>query len=93
MSVKTGRSPRSPPAPEWARELGAEVRRKRKVLRLTQQELADLSGCGPAFLYDLERGKPSVRLDKLVPVLEMLGLKLKLEPRVAGESLSPTPGR
>jgi y4mF family transcriptional regulator len=64
--------------------LGAEVRRKRKLLRLSQQELAELSGCGPAFLYDLERGKPSIRLDKLVPVLEMLGLRLKLEPRVAG---------
>ena len=74
------------------------MRRKRKVLRLTQKELADLAHCGPDFLYDLERGKPSVRLDKLVPVLEMLGLKLKLEPRVpgvgtvTGEWISGTPG-
>ncbi len=80
MGTKTSRSPGLQSPPEWARALGAAVRRKRKVLRLTQQELADLSGCGPDFLYDLERGKPSVRLDKLVPVLEMLGLKLKLEP-------------
>ena len=84
MSFKTGRSTRSRSTPDWSIELGKTVRQKRKVLRLTQQELADLAGCGPAFLYDLERGKPSVRLDKLVPVLEMLGLKLKLEPRVAG---------
>jgi hypothetical protein len=68
------------------------------VLRLTQKELAVLAQCGPDFLYDLERGKPSVRLDKLVPVLEMLGLRLKLEPRVpgsvsiAGEWISGTPG-
>ena len=78
--------------------MGEEVRRKRKVLRLTQKELADLARCGPDFLYDLERGKPSVRLDKLVPVLEMLGLKLKLEPRVpgsvsiAGDWISGAPG-
>lgn len=81
MKAKTSRSAESA-LPDWARELGAEVRRKRKVLRLTQKELADLAHCGPDFLYDLERGKPSVRLDKLVPVLELLGLRLKLEPRV-----------
>lgn len=57
------------------------MRKKRKRLGLTQAQLADLAQCGPDFLYDLERGKPSIRLDKLVPVLEVLGLRLKLEPR------------
>lgn len=81
------RSRRSKPSatPQWAVELGTTVRNKRKVLRLTQKELADLAGCGPDFLYDLERGKPTVRLDKLVPVLEMLGLKFKVEPRIVRE--------
>lgn len=69
------------PVPEWAAQLGAEVRRKRKLLRLTQRQLAELAACGPDFLYDLERGKPTVRLDKLVPVLGVLGLKLTLTPR------------
>lgn len=66
---------------EWAVRLGAEVRQRRKALRLTQQELADLAKCGPDFLYDLERGKPTIRLDKLVQVLETLGLKLELVQR------------
>ncbi len=78
MSAQTSRSTG---LPSWAVELGALVREKRKALRLTQKELADLSHCGPDFLYDLERGKPTVRLDKLVPVLQMLGLRLKVEPR------------
>lgn len=65
----------------WARRLGAELRARRKLLRLTQEELAVLAGCGPDFLYDLERGKPTVRLDKLVPVLDVLGLELKVGPR------------
>jgi y4mF family transcriptional regulator len=81
MASKSSRSPDSVSA--WAQELAAEVRRKRKLLKLTQKELADLAQCGPDFLYDLERGKPTVRLDKLVPVLEVLGLRLKLEPRQA----------
>lgn len=65
----------------WATRLGAELRARRKLLRLTQEELAVLAGCGPDFLYDLERGKPTVRLDKLVPVLDVLGLELKVGPR------------
>lgn len=87
MSAKSSRSPELQ-MPDWARELGDQVRRKRKILRLTQKELAELARCGPDFLYDLERGKPSVRLDKLVPVLEVLGLKLALQPRNPAESES-----
>ncbi len=81
MARKSSRSPDS--APGWATELAAEVRRKRKLLKLTQKELAELAQCGPDFLYDLERGKPTVRLDKLVPVLEVLGLRFTLQPRQA----------
>jgi y4mF family transcriptional regulator len=81
MKSKSRRSAGSA-SPAWATELGATVRKTRKLLRLTQKELADLAGCGPDFLYDLERGKTTVRLDKLVPVLEMLGLTFKVEPRV-----------
>lgn len=60
-------------------QLAESVRRQRRVLRLTQVQLANLSGCGPDFIYDLERGKSTLRLDKLVGVLEMLGLTLKVE--------------
>ncbi len=86
MKKKSRRSAES--VPPWAVQLGAEVRSKRKLLRLTQKQLAELSGCGPDFLYDLERGKPTIRLDKLVPVLEVLGLKLTLAPRSSGAGSS-----
>lgn len=76
MATKSSRSTEA--EPPWAVQLGAGVRARRKALRLTQGQLAELSGCGPDFLYDLERGKPTVRLDKLVPVLGALGLKLEL---------------
>lgn len=46
---------------------------------MTQLELSTLAGCGPVFVYDVERGKPGVRLDKLVDLLEVLGLQLTLE--------------
>lgn len=79
MRSKSSRSP-GISVPPWALELGSSVRERRKQLRLTQVQLADLAGCGPDFLYDLERGKPTVRLDKLVPVLSALGLRFTLSP-------------
>jgi HTH-type transcriptional regulator/antitoxin HipB len=80
MARKSSRSAGSSEV-AWATRLGSELRARRKLLRLTQEELAVLAGCGPDFLYDLERGKPTVRLDKLVPVLDVLGLELKVGPR------------
>ena len=56
------------------------VRARRRALRLTQAQLARLAGCGTAFLYDVENGKSSLRLDKLLDVLRILGLQLVLGP-------------
>lgn len=83
-SRSPGRRPQLPEAPAWAAALAAEVRRRRKELRLTQLELAALARCGPDFLYDVENEKPTLRLDKLVGVLEVLGLRLLLQPGRGG---------
>ncbi len=58
--------------------LGARIRKERKLLGITQAELASLAGCGPIFVHQLEMGKPSVRLDKVLGVLHVLGLSLTL---------------
>jgi HTH-type transcriptional regulator/antitoxin HipB len=58
--------------------LGLALRRRRKSLGLTQEELGRLAGCGLAFLYELESGKPTVRLDKVLAVLGVLGFELSL---------------
>jgi y4mF family transcriptional regulator len=58
--------------------LGAALRARRKSLGLTQEELCRLAGCGLAFLYELESGKATVRLDKVLAVLGVLGLELAL---------------
>lgn len=66
----------SPPDP--AAILGAAVREQRQRLGLAQAVLADLAGVGVAFLYDLERGKPTLRIDKVLSVLDALGLGLSI---------------
>lgn len=60
--------------------LGAAVRSRRRQLGLRQAMLADLAGVGVAFLYDLEKGKPTLRIDKVLAVLEALGLGLTVGP-------------
>jgi y4mF family transcriptional regulator len=63
---------------ELFRSLGQAVRAERQRLKLTQTQLAEFAGCGLTFVNQLERGKPSVRLEKLLDVLEVLGLTLSL---------------
>ncbi len=57
-------------------ELAATARARRKALGLRQAELADLAGCSERFVYTLERAKGSLRLDKVLDVLDVLGLGL-----------------
>jgi y4mF family transcriptional regulator len=69
-----------------AREVGEAVRRSRKVLGLRQDELALAAGVSTRTIHQIEAGKPTSRLDSLTPVLEALGLRLKVEEQVAVDS-------
>lgn len=59
--------------------IGEYIQAKRKLHGLTQVELAERSGVGVRFVRELERGKPTVQLDKVNQVLALFG-----------EELSPT---
>lgn len=61
--------------------IGAEIARLRKAAGLTQQEMARRAGVGLRFVRDLEQGKPTVRLDKVRQVLDLLGHELCVRPR------------
>ncbi len=60
--------------------LGKTVRGRREVLGLRQADLAELAGCSQRFVHTVEQGKATLRLDKLLDVLEVLGLGLRLVP-------------
>jgi y4mF family transcriptional regulator len=73
-------------------QLGEVVRRRRAELGLRQGDLAELAGCSLRFVHTVEQGKPSLRLDKLLDVLEVLGLGLAVVPGRGGiEPLPETP--
>ena len=65
----------------FSNHLAAEVRSRRAVLRLTQQDLAQLAGVSERFVRFVEQGKQSVQLDSLLALLDTLGLELQLTTR------------
>ena len=56
-----------------------QIRDLRKKNGLTQIEFAKRSGIGLRFLRELEQGKITVRMDKLMQVLDFLGYHLELK--------------
>lgn len=49
---------------------------RRKLLRLTQPELAMRAGVGLRFVRELEQGKKTLRLDKVNQVLALFGAEV-----------------
>lgn len=57
------------------------VRTRREHLGYTQEELAFRVGISPGFLKAFERGKKTVRLDKVTELLDYLGATLEVKTR------------
>jgi HTH-type transcriptional regulator/antitoxin HipB len=57
-------------------ELGAVIREQRKRLALKQLDLAGLGNTGNRFIVDLENGKPTVQLQKVLDLMDLLGLEV-----------------
>lgn len=66
---------------DFAERLALTIRARRTDLHLTQADLADLSGVSLRAVSNLEGGKPTTRLDIVVPVLDALGLEITIAPR------------
>lgn len=52
---------------------------RRRSLGLRQDELAGLANVSTRFVHAVESGKPTLRLEKFVALLEALGLSLTIE--------------
>lgn len=63
-----------------AEQLGKIVRTTRKQIGVTQSDLALTSGTGLRFIGDLENGKPTCQMGKVLTVLQTLGIRIELVP-------------
>ena len=57
-----------------AADIGRLVQMERKRQKLSQLQLAGLANTGIRFISDLENGKGTVQLQKLLAVIDALGL-------------------
>ena len=63
----------------YMRNVSLQIKDLRSKIGLNQIEFAKRVGVGLRFLRELEQGKTTVRLDKLMQVLDFLGYHLELK--------------
>ena len=59
-------------------QLGLALRTARKQLGLTQPQLALAAGVGVRLIVELEAGKPTLQLEKVLQVIDALGGEIQL---------------
>lgn len=62
-----------------AKDIGKILKQVRKNRNRTQETIAGLSNMGNRFIVDLEAGKPTMQIDKILKVLRMTGIIVSLE--------------
>lgn len=55
------------------------IRFHRKKSGLSQTELARLAGLGKTVIFDIERGKQSIRFDTLLKVMKVLNISIQFQ--------------
>ena len=68
-------------AHETIERLGQAIRDARKARGMTQQDLADATGLSREYIHQLEAGRPTQQLERLVRTLNSLGIDLVAQPR------------
>lgn len=56
------------------KDIGLLIKTTRKAQGVTQEQLAGVANTGIRFISDLENGKPTIQVNKLLNVLSALGL-------------------
>lgn len=61
--------------------LGSAIKERRKELNYTQKFLSDVTGLSSSFISDLEHGKETTEIGKVLFLINTLGLNFILEKR------------
>lgn len=59
-----------------SQELGEFVRQYRTSQNMLQTDIVGLANTGNRFIVDLEKGKPTLQLQKVLDVLDLIGLEV-----------------
>ena len=61
--------------------LGSAIKERRKELNYTQKFLSEVTGLSSSFITDLEHGKETTEIGKVLFLINTLGLNFILEKR------------
>lgn len=64
---------------EHSKKIAEIVKFHRLKSGLNQKQLADFAGVGKTAIFDIEKGKETVRLDTLLKVFKVLNIKMELK--------------
>ncbi len=67
-------------------DVGDLIRGRRRLLALKQLDVAGLGNTGNRFIIDLERGKPTVQMQKVLDVLDLLGLEVVVRAKAEAQA-------
>jgi y4mF family transcriptional regulator len=73
---RSARQPDRPNAIAAAADIGKLVRDARKTMGMNQQRFADLAGVGRRFVSELESGKASLEIGRVLAVCKAAGIDL-----------------
>ncbi len=59
------------------RELAILVKNHRKAAKLSQLQLAEMAGVGKTVVFEIEKGKETVKLDTLRKILKVLNIDMR----------------
>ena len=59
-------------------KLATLIKMHRKAANLTQLQLAELAGVGKTVVFDIEKGKETVKLQTLKKILKVLNIEIQL---------------
>ncbi|RIH67170.1 transcriptional regulator [Mariniphaga sediminis] len=61
-----------------SKEIGKQIKERRKVLRITQPDLAEMAGISINTLYKIERGQANPTIQIVNKIAEILGMEIKI---------------
>jgi len=64
------------------KEIGIEIKRRRKYLSITQEDLAEITGISRRSLQYIEKGEMNPSIEQLEKILGALGLEIIIRTKI-----------
>ncbi len=64
-----------------AKELGVQIKKRREKLQYTQSYVSEYTGLSISFISEVENGKETAQIGKVMQLIEILGMDLEIKER------------